>query len=213
MSVAWVGAGIAAVGVVGSAYGDSQASGAAKDASRASAAADKAQLDFEKEKYQEWQDTYGGLEDNLAEYYDGLTPTLRTVQGLESFNKERDLALTGLREQLAQRGIQRSGIAAQVETDVAIGSAEERARIRAAAPMEVAREKLSFLQVGLGQDPSGGISDAFRDQASNANSIANSAAASAGAARKNLIDSGTNLASELVSVFQSKKAASPGEPE
>ena len=193
--------GSAAVGAIGSGMAASKASGSSKDASRAAAASDKAQLDWEKEQYAEWQETYGGIEDNLADYYKELTPTLRTMQGLEAFEKEKNVAMTDLRENLAQRGIATSGISAQLETSVALESAAERARIRAAAPMETAREQLSFLQVGLGQDPSAGISGALSTRSTNANRIASDTARASGQATGAFVEAGTNLASELFNAF------------
>ena len=190
----WWAVGSAAVSVVGSVYSSSKASSASKKAGNQAADAEAARLGFEREQYDEWQATYGPIEDSLAEYYDTLTPTLRTVQGLEAFEKEKNIALTNMRENLAQRGIDTSGIAAQQELQVATGSAEERARIRAAAPMEVAKEKLAFLQVGLGQDPSSGLSGAFQDSQRNAQRIELLTARNAGVASGAVVDSFTDLA-------------------
>ena len=200
----WGNVGAAAIGVVGGALGSSSASGASKSAARKQAQTEEARLEFEQQKYDEWKDTYGPIEDNLAEYYNELTPGLRTMQGLEAFNKERDQALTGLRENLAQRGIQLSGIAAQTETNVAIESASERARIRAAAPMEVAKEKLSFLKTGLGQDPSSGVSNALADRSTRAANEYRATAQASGQATQSFVEAGTNLASELFTAFQNR---------
>jgi hypothetical protein len=199
----------AVIGAAAGLIGSKMSGDAAKDAGKAQAAADKERLDFEKEQYQEWQDTYGGIEDNLAAYYDQLTPTLRATQGLEAFEKEKDIALTGLRENLAQRGISTSGIAAQTETSVAVSSAAERARIRAAAPMETAKEKLGFLTVGLGQDAAGGVSGALQTQSANAASDARAAAGLAGKATGAAVKAGANLASELADVFTRKQEPAP----
>jgi len=192
MSVAIVGA--AAIGVAGTMYASNKSSSAAKRASKQSSKADAARLAFEREQYDEWQATYGDIEDSLADYYDTLSPTLRTVQGLEAFEKEKNIALTNLRENLDQRGIGTSGIAAQHETTVALSSASERARIRAQAPMDVAREKASFLQVGLGQDPTSGMSNALQTSQTNAANIMRATAQNAGAAQGAMISSVTDLA-------------------
>jgi len=207
MSVAVVGG--AAIGVAGSLYSAGKAGKAARKADERADEAEQRRLDFERQKYDEWQDTYGAIEDQLAAYYETLTPTLRTVQGLEAFEKEKDRALTNLRENLDQRGIGTSGIAAQQETEVALASAEERARIRANAPLDVAREKLGFLQVGLGQDPSGGISNALADSQANAERIANAAAGNAGAATGAAVGSITDLAQAGFNWWQNRKAANP----
>ena len=143
MSVAIVGG--AAIGLAGTVYASNKASSSAKKAGKRADAANEERMAWEREQWQEWQDTYGNVEDHLSNYYETLSPTLRTVQGLEAFEKEKNIALTNLRENLDQRGIGTSGIEAQLETNVALNSAEERARIRANAPMEVAKEQSGFL--------------------------------------------------------------------
>ena len=192
MSVAIVGG--AAIGVAGSIYSANKASKAAKRAGKQAAAADQARMDFARERQDEWEATYGATEDHLANYYETLSPTLRTVQGLEAFEKEKDIALTNLRENLDQRGIGTSGIAAQQETDIALASAGERARIRAAAPMEVAKEQSSFLQIGLGQDKYGGMDAALNQQQTNANRDERITAQNSGLATGALVGSVTDLA-------------------
>jgi len=198
MSVGVVG-GIVAAGTA--IYGATASASASKSASRRAARTEAARLDFEKQQYEDWQETYGGLEDNLAAYYEELTPTLRTMQGLEAFEKEKNVAMTTLRETLAQRGISTSGIAAQTETNVAMSSATERARIRAAAPMETAKEKLSFLQVGLGQNPGVGMSDALGASATNAANVATSTANAAANAIPTAINATVDVAEQLYDVF------------
>ena len=186
--------GAAVIGVAGSAYSADKASGAANKASKRASDADAARLGFEREQYDEWQATYGPIEDSLAAYYNTLSPTIRATQGLEAFEKEKNIALTNMRENLAQRGIDMSGIAAEQELQIAVGSAEERARIRAEAPINVAKEKLGFLQVGLGQDPSEGMSGALTDAQRNAQRNELITARNAGQASGAVVDSFTDLA-------------------
>lgn len=203
--MSWAAAGVAVgvAGVASSAYGAKKAGDAAQNAAEYQAQADAERLAFEREQYDEWQDTYGGLEDNLAKYYEQLTPTLRTMQGLQAFEKEKQVAMDNLRTNMAQRGISTSGIAAQTNTAMAISSAEERARIRAAAPMEVAKEQSSFLQIGLGQDPSAGLSSAYGDQATNANRLMRDTAAASGQATQAFTEAVTDLTSDYISYKKS----------
>lgn len=67
----------------------------AKKQAAAAAEADKAELDFAKEQYQDWLDTYGDLQDNLAEYYNNLTPDTLEVQGLEQFELASESTFMG----------------------------------------------------------------------------------------------------------------------
>lgn len=192
MSVAVVGG--AAIGLAGSIYASNKAGKAAKKAGKQAAAAEQAELDFAREQWDEWKATYGDIEDQLASYYETLTPTFRITQGLEAHEKEMDRARKNVKETLAQRGIATSGIAAQLEGEMAVASAEERARIRAAAPLEVAKEKLGFLQVGLGQNPANQVANALGSQATTARNIANTTARNAGAASGAMIGSFTDFA-------------------
>ena len=202
MSMAVVGG--AAIGLAGSVYASRQSRKAANKATESAEQAEAARLDFEKQQWQDWQDTYGPMEDQLAEYYDTLTPSYRITQGLEAHEREMDRARTTLNETLAQRGIATSGIAAQAETEIAVASAEERARIRAAAPMEVAREKLGFLQVGLGMNPNAGMRDALAGSALNAEERARLAARNAGVASSAMISSGTDFAQTAFSAWMNR---------
>lgn len=197
----------AVVGAVGSAIASKNSAKASKDASRAASEAEAERLAFDRERYEEWQATYGPLEDNLARYYNNLDPELRTTMGLEAYEREKDIALTQLRETLDQRGIGTSGIAGQLETEIALASAEERARIRADAPMETAREQAAFLQIGLGQDPSGDISQGLAEVAERRNRESIAAAQIHGQNTRRLIESGVNVAEELINVFDSSSSS------
>jgi len=193
----------AVIGAGTAIYGAVSASGAADDAAKAQEKANAEQLAWEKEQYAEWKETYGPLEDNLAEYYNNLTPTLRTMQGLQAFEKEKNVAMTSLRENLAQRGIATSGIAAQTETSVALESAAARAQIRADAPMEVAKEKASFLNIGLGNNPSN-VSGVLADRSTEAGRVASATASAAGPALREAVTTTVDVAEQLYDVFNKK---------
>jgi len=208
--MSWAVVGGAAIGLAGSVYSSSKSSKAAKQAGNQAADADAERLAFEREQYDDWQDTYGGIEDSLADYYETLSPTLRISQGLEAYEKEKNRAMSDLQDSFAQRGIETSGIKAQTDTSVALSSAAERARIRATAPMEVAKEKLGFLQVGLGQNPNAGMRDALGDTQTRAHGIENITARNAGEASGAVIDAATNLGQAGFSAWASnRKPANP----
>jgi len=174
-----VAAGVVAGGTIISGY---MAGEASDRASKRAAAMSAEQLAFEKKKYAEWQDTYGGIEDNLSEYYNNLTPDFYATQGLELFQKEQEKALTQIKTSLAQRGIEDSGLAIAMEREAEQDAAVSRATIRAQAPGQVAEEKRQFLQVGLGQNPGAGISSTLSQRAQDASVAARQAEQAAGAA-------------------------------
>ena len=192
MSVWAVGGAVA--GLAGSVYSANKASKSAKKAGKRADAADAKRLAFEEERRAEWEDTYGNVEDRLSDYYETLTPTLRISQGLEAFEKEKKVAMDNYAESMAERNIDRSGMTAQVESDVAINSAEARARIRAEAPMQVAQEQSAFLQIGLGQDPDAGMRNAMSGEQTRSASLESTTARNAGIATGAVVSAATDLA-------------------
>ncbi len=153
-----------------------------KSASKAASKDSAAQLAFEQEKHDDWQETYGPIEDNLASYYDNLSPEYYEVQGLEAFEKERTIAFEDLERNLAQRGITSSGIAAKELTSESLDTAQTRASIRTQAPAMAAQDKLNFLQVGLGQNPDASMSQALADRTRSSEAAAREADRAAGEA-------------------------------
>lgn len=133
--------------------GAGMASSASNKASKSAAQAQAAELDFQKERYQDWQDVFGPIQKNLGDYYSNLSPDYFEAVGIQNFEEERALAETQMNENLAQRGITDSGLAAEFEQDSALNAATSRARIRTEAPLMAAKEKMNFLQVGLGSNP------------------------------------------------------------
>ena len=156
---------------------------ASQSADKATEAADKASrrsLAFEQKKYDDWKNTYGGLEENLADYYTQLTPEMYIAEGLAAFQQEQEVALTNARNTLEQRGISLdSGVALAIESQAELQGAEVRAQIRKDAESEVMDAKQGFLQVGLGQNPSQGLSTALSNNAINAGNRATAERAAA----------------------------------
>jgi hypothetical protein len=137
---------------------------------------------FEQEKLDDWDATYGSIQDNLAEYYGNLTPEFYETQGLEAFQKEQQVAQEQIKTSLAQRGIEDSGIALALEHQTAQSGAEQRATIRAQAPTLAAEEQRAFLQVGLGQNPGDSYSRSLAQRSAEATQTANISQQQAGQA-------------------------------
>ncbi|UOF81455.1 hypothetical protein [Caudoviricetes sp.] len=172
-----------ATAIVGSAViGGIVSSNNASKATDASRDANAAQLGFAQQQYDDWKSVYGDIQENLASYYKNLSSDFIEAQGLEQYNKERDAALTKVNETVAQRGLTNSGIATQIALDANLASAEQRARIRAEAPLKAAQEQSRFLQIGLGQNPANNVQQVLSSQASQAGADARNAGASAGSA-------------------------------
>lgn len=188
MSVAWVGAGIAAVGAVSANVGANKARNSAEAQSRDA-------LAFEQNKLDDWNEVYGPVQDNLSDYYSNLTPEYYETLGLESFAQEQQTAITRLDESLAQRGLDpASGISASLRAQSELEGAEGRASIRRDAPRAVAEDKSRFLQIGLGQNPGSSLSNEMSNQARSAQQRATASEQAAGQAVGSAISSvGTAL--------------------
>ena len=185
-----------AVAIAGATLGSAYlSSSSASDATGAASDAAEAQLNFERERYADWKDTYGTVENNLSSYFSTLTPEFYAAQGLENFEKEKNVALDRVRENFAQRGITDSGLAAATEVDFATSGAESRAKVRAEAPSVAREEQLRFLQVGLGLSPGSAYSSALSGEASRLSGEASAANLAAGEATSSAVKSvGTALA-------------------
>lgn len=174
-------------------------SNSAKKAGKGATGASADQLGFERQKYDDWKATYGGLQENLSSYYNSVTPEYYAAVGLEQFQKERETATKRMDDYMAQRGLVGSGIEASLKSQTELDAAETRATIRRDAPRLAAEEQRSFLQIGLGQNPSSGVSAALAQQtaysqqrAQAAGQAAGQAWAAAGPAVGRAIDAYTN---------------------
>lgn len=150
------------------------ASAASAEQGRIAAEGSAAQLDFEKEKYQEWKDIYGDVEQNLADFYENMTPDFLIGAGLQEEAKSFSTAQTNIKTSLAQRGLGGGGLEADLIAGQEIGSAENRAQIRRDAPLKVAEMKQNFLQPNLARKESGerSISQAMQSGAELQNTLA-----------------------------------------
>lgn len=108
-------------------------------------------LDFQKKQYDDWKLIYGDVEKNLGDYYKNLNANDITAMGLQNSQAEYQTAVREIKMEAAQRGASNSGMEFSTVSRAALDNAKNRADIRTKAPMEVAREKLNFLQIGLGQ--------------------------------------------------------------
>lgn len=184
-----------AVAVAGAAVAGSVISSrSAKKASGQAAKSASDELAFNQQRYDDWMSVYGPIQDNLADYYDTLTPEYYATMGLEEFEKERSQALEQLNTNLAQRGIAaNSGIGLQLRTNMDTAAAETRADIRRRAENETIQQKQNFLQIGMGQNPASDVAGSLaRQTAVNQNLAANANAAA-----------GSSWGNTLNTVFQS----------
>lgn len=121
----------------------------AEQASERAEALSAAELDFAMERYDDWKAIFGPLEENMADFYNNLTPEVLETAGLElqseEFSKAREQAMTTLE----QRGLTGSGLEADFTAKSNLTSAESRAKIRRDAPFKVAEMQQGFLNSNI----------------------------------------------------------------
>jgi len=171
-----------------SAYSANQASNAAdKQQAKADAlAADT--LAFSREQLAQWEQNYGSIERNLSAYYKGLDVGEYTAKSLQQFEQEKNRSLTAMREQLAQRGLESSGLAVDLEFQTALQSASQRASIRQDAPAKIAEQQQGFMTVGLSRDPSKNVQSTLTTQAADAGTLASQYNRTAGKAQASAVE-------------------------
>jgi len=178
--MAWIGA---AISVVGGLLSNNSSKKAKKRAARA-AASEQA---LAQEQYDDWKEVYGPIQDNLGEYYAGLTPDQYEVTGIQAIEEQKAAGLKQLNERLAQRGISDSSIAAAAEMNIELDTIQDKATVRATSEQAVAEQQMNFLQVGLGQDPGSDLLDTLRNNSNNERSYANQSERLAGESISNAL--------------------------
>lgn len=174
----WVAGSVVVGSVASSVIGSRSSSKASKQAADAS----QAQLEFEYEKYDDWKATYGAIQDNLANYYQNITPEYYAAIGLEAFEQQQQASMTRIEESLAQRGLSDSPLAASIEAQSELDAAETRASIRRDAPAQARQEQSNFLAMGLGANPANSVSNALAQKANYAQNYATQSEMAAGRA-------------------------------
>ncbi len=168
-----------------------------------------AELEFAQKQYQDWLDVFGPVQDNLAEYYNNLTPDYLAATGLQNVETERAAALERVNQSLAQRGLLGSGLEAAAITDIELETAQRKSQVRSEAPMLAAQQKLGFLSLGYGQNPAGTLQNTLSNRSAQDRSAATAAQQAAGQAVGTAI---TEVGTALASYAGRQQAATPAVP-
>ena len=138
---------------------------ASEQASSRAADSASSELEFAQNQYNDWKDIYGPVEENLAGYYNNLTPEAYTAQGIQYAEEEYARVDKQMQANFAQRGIDSSGVAAAQGTEIQFANARYRAQIMSDAPSKVAQQQLDFLSVGQGNNPASSYQNTLSNQA------------------------------------------------
>ena len=179
MSFAYIAAGGLVVTGIGI-YQGMQESDRAARLGREATAVQQESLDFSKQQYADWKDTYGGIEENLSNFYENLTPDYIEAQGLQASQLEYQNTRREMDKFFASAGIE-AGVQSDALAKLGMQSARDKAQIRADAPIKAAEAKSSFLSIGLGQKPgiAAGVTRGYEGKSTSLLSQADQASASA----------------------------------
>jgi hypothetical protein len=122
------------------------------EASSASATEQARQnLDFQKERYTEWEDIYGDLQSNISKYYKNLGPERVMSLGLQQQQIAHQDTQEKIRRSLTQRGLGGSKFEAYTQTMADMDNSNRRATIRSKAEEQTVNQQMNFLNIGLNQ--------------------------------------------------------------
>lgn len=206
--MSWVAVAVAGSAVVGAVVSSNNASSARKSAAKSA----KNELEFAKAQYEDWLDAFGDIQENLSDYYENLTPDFYEAQALQAFEQEKQLAMQQLEADLAQRGIDYSGLSREVRQEVAVSSAIERAKIRAEAPLKTAEAKREFLQIGLGQNPADNVYASLSNRTAQLSQDARVATQAAGQSTGAAVDSTFDALAKILAQDNSSGVDNTGAP-
>lgn len=112
-------------------------------------------------QYNNWNNVFGSMINNLGEFYNSLTPQQLSAGNLQFQQREYQTAVETVRKNFAQRGVA-GGAQQAIESGMAMDNARARADIRAKAPFQVAEAKTGFLTSGAAT-----IQNAYMDELAN----------------------------------------------
>jgi len=111
----------------------------------------KEEIKFQREQYNDWKNIYGPLQEDLGTYFKNLTGDAKAAQQIVAIQAESQRAQNQIDTQLAQRGLDQSGMQAELLNNNLYATAMSKANARANADTQAAQEKMGFLGIGLGQ--------------------------------------------------------------
>lgn len=161
--MAWV---AVATVVVGGAniYSANKASRDADELANKQQEANTAQLDFQKQQYDDWQSVYGPIQERLSSFYEGLDAETFAASGLQAYEKEFRTSQKDIQRSFAQRGID-TDVQDFMSQNASLRAAEAKAGIRADASLKVASAQQDFVAGGRSNPNAPGIARTMGQQA------------------------------------------------
>lgn len=104
----------------------------------------KGRQKFEEAQMIKWEQTFGGIQQNLSEFYNTLTPEQLSSQRISKQKQQYIASLEAMQRNAAQRGLDVPATAL-LETTMQINAAEQQARIRNQSPFDLAQAQGQFV--------------------------------------------------------------------
>ena len=108
-------------------------------------------LQFSQDMLGDWEDTFGGIEENLSSYYQNLDPAKYSQQYKTNLNENIDKELTQMNESMAASGLQTAGMKQQTAKEAAFAKAQGGAESDLMAEDKVRGMQQGFLNTGANQ--------------------------------------------------------------
>lgn len=158
--------GAVVTGVAGTVVSAKQGDAARKDARAAAEKQEEAadaQLAFQKEQYEDWESVYGPVKENLASFYQELTPETFTASGLAQINEQYEATHNQFERQFAQRNID-SAAQDMMQQQASLGAGQAKAELRHGAPLQLASAEQGFLSNSVVNRAAPGVANAYGSQ-------------------------------------------------
>ena len=116
---------------------------------------DAERLAMAREQKEQWDKVYGPIQEKIAKNLRNMSLASVSALGLEGVEQEFEAAGIKIRQSVAQRGLEGSGLEQEFKARSAITAAEAKADIRADAPEKIAAAQRGFLSLGLAEKDRG----------------------------------------------------------
>ena len=137
--------GSAVIGGVGSMMGADKEADAAQSQMDQAGRFQAQQQAFNQQQLDDWENMFGGMEENVTDYYNNLDPEKFATAGKQNLAQQMSKQMTQFNESMSAQGLQTSGMRVQAEKEAAFTQAAGNAGIDLAAPEQVNQMKQGYL--------------------------------------------------------------------
>lgn len=102
----------------------------------------------------DWEGTFGGIQDNLSDYYSNLDPTKYSTEAKAKLSQSMDKQMLQFNEDMSAQGLQSAGMKQQAGLESTFRQAEANAAIDLGAEDKVRGMQQGFLNSGANQQAS-----------------------------------------------------------